>query len=432
MYKLGQVNGIYNSEQYWQRSDKLIPCGTQCLSKGPTQFVDGFAPKYLLRGNGCRVSDVDGNHYMDYGMGLGAVSLGYNDPVVNKAITEQLNDAITLTLMHPLEVEMSELIREVIPCAESVRFGKNGSDVTTAAVRLARAYTRKDIILSCGYHGWHDWNMANTERNAGVPSVMEGLNKKFIYNDIDSLKELMVRYNGRVAAVIMEPVGVIMPENHYLADVRDITHSNGALLIFDEVLTGFRVDLKGAQGLFGITPDLATFGKAVANGMPLSILTGNAEVMAELERVFFSFTFGGEMLSLAAAKATIGEMRAKDTITHVNAMGKLLKEQGNEIISRHGLADRIQIIGPQAKTLFSFMESSDSLLVKSFLQQEMLRRGVLFTGYNYVSYAHKEADIRLTLNALDESLGEVKTAILQGNIHARLEGKPVAAVFRKA
>jgi len=432
MDRLGMVNGIQNSEQYWQRASSLIPCGTQCLSKGPTQFIDGYAPKYLAKGNGCIVTDVDDNRFIDYGMGLGAVSLGYHYPSVDSAIINQLNEAITLTMMHPLEVEVSELIRDVIPCAESVRFGKNGSDVTSAAVRLARAYTRRDIILCGGYHGWHDWYVVTTERSAGIPSVLEGLSKKFIYNDIDSLKFLMNKYKGRVAAVIMEPVGVIHPQANFLADVKELAHDNGALLIFDEVLTGFRIALGGAQQYCGVTPDLATFGKAVANGMPLSILTGKAEIMAELENVFFSFTFGGEMLSLASAKATIEEMKTNHTIDHVNAMGKLLMEEGNTIIMKHGLSHRISIQGPHAKTLFVYREAPDTLLIKSFLQQEMMRRGILFTSYNYVSYSHKEEHIQYTLDALDDALSELAKAMKQNKLAEKLEGKAVAPVFRKA
>ena len=432
MDKLGMGNGIQNSEHYWQRASSLIPCGTQCLSKGPTQFIDGYAPKYLASGNGCVVTDVDGNRLIDYGMGLGAVSLGYQYPSVNSAIINQLNEAITLTLMHPLEVEVSELIREVVPCAESVRFGKNGSDVTSAAVRLARAYTRKDIILCGGYHGWHDWYVITTERSVGIPPVLEGLTKKFTYNDIDSLKILMNKYKGRVAAVIMEPVGVIHPQPHFLTDVKQLAHDNGALLIFDEVLTGFRIALGGAQQHYGVTPDLATFGKAVANGMPLSVLAGKAEIMSELENVFFSFTFGGEMLSLAAAKATIEEMKAHHTIDHVNAMGKRLMEQGNTIIEQYGLSERISIQGPHAKTLFVYSEAPDTLLIKSFLQQEMMRRGILFTSYNYVSYSHKEEQIQYTLDALNDALSELSKAMKQNKLVEKLEGKAVAPVFRKA
>ncbi|MBO9605596.1 MAG: aminotransferase class III-fold pyridoxal phosphate-dependent enzyme [Paenibacillaceae bacterium] len=426
------VNGIANSQRYWKRAETLIPCGTQCLSKGPTQFVDGYAPKYLVRGDGCQVTDADGNRFIDYGMGLGAVSLGYNDEAVNAAIVAQLQDAITLTLMHPLEVEVSELIRELVPCAESVRFGKNGSDVTTAAIRLARAYTHKDIVLSCGYHGWHDWSVVTTERSVGVPTVLEGLTKKFIYNDIDSLRRLMDKYKSRVAAVIMEPVGLIQPEHGFLAAVRELAHRNGALLIFDEVLTGFRLTLGGAHQLYGVEPDLATFGKAIANGMPLSFIAGKAEVMAAMTDVFFSFTFGGEMLSLAAARTTMQEMIARESINHVAAMGGMLMQQGNVLIDRRGLADRIAIKGPQAKTSFVYNDGERSLLLRSYLQQEMIRRGILFTGYNYVSYAHREEDIRFTLDALDDALRELADTLRRGDLERRLEGKPVAPVFRQA
>lgn len=423
--------GIEKSQMYWKRTEGLIPCGTQCLSKGPTQFVDGFAPKYLLKGNGCIVHDVDGNEFIDYGMGLGAVSLGYNYPVVNQAIAAQLQDAITLTLMHPLEVEISELICEVIPWAESIRFGKNGSDVTSAAVRLARAYTNRDMIVCCGYHGWHDWYIVTTERSAGIPPAVEGLTKKFVYNNIDSLCAIFDKYKDRIAAVIMEPTSIIPPQENFLSKVKEVAHRNGALLIFDEVLTGFRLALGGSWEYFGVAPDLATFGKAVANGMPLSILAGKAQIMSALERAFFSFTFGGEMLSLAAAKATILEMKSKQTIAHVNKMGAILMEQGNALIERHSLSDHISIQGPAAKTLFVYSQSPQAMLIRSLLQQEMIRRGVLFTGYQWLSFSHKAEHIQYTLDALDDSLSELASALRSDVLAEKLEGKPVAPVLRQ-
>ncbi|MCL5072157.1 MAG: aminotransferase class III-fold pyridoxal phosphate-dependent enzyme, partial [Actinobacteria bacterium] len=315
---------IKESNNIYKEAKKLIPCQTQCLSKGPTQFVDGVAPKYLKKGKGCRVWDVDGNEYIDYGMGLGPIILGYCYDAVDKAIINQLKDAIILTQMHPLEVEVAQLLVDTIPCAEMVRYGKNGSDVTSAAIRLARAYTGRDIIACCGYHGWQDWYIAVTERNAGIPEAVRKLTKQFKYNDIDSLIKIFDKYKGNVACVIMEPMGVVFPKNDFLNKVKELTHKNKAILIFDEVITGFRWSLGGAQEYFNITPDLATFGKAMANGMPLSALVGKKEIMQKLEDVFFSFTFGGEILSLAAAKATINEMKKKNVIEHIHKMGTIL------------------------------------------------------------------------------------------------------------
>ncbi len=424
---------LEQSEKYWSKAKKLIPAGTQCLSKGPTQFVDGVAPKYLLKGKGCHVWDVDGNEYIDYGMGLRPVILGYCYPAVDRAIQKQLKDGITFTLMHPLEVEVAELLTEVIPCAEMVRYGKNGSDVTTAAIRAARAYTGRDKIAICGYHGWHDWYIITTDRNKGVPKIMKQLSFVFQYNNIESLKKLLETYPDEFAAVIMEPVGVTSPKNGFLEDVKKTASENGVVLIFDEIITGFRWSLGGAQEYFKVTPDLATFGKAMANGMPISALVGKEEVMKVLNETFFSFTFGGECLSLAAALATINELRAKKVLNFIWKQGKKLQDGYNKLAEELDLGNCTQCAGYPPSTLakFSGETQEKSLLMKSLVQQELLKRGILWAAYHAISYSHKDNEIETTLEAFNHALKTLKNAVQKNKIEKLLEGKPVRPVFRE-
>jgi glutamate-1-semialdehyde 2,1-aminomutase/spore coat polysaccharide biosynthesis protein SpsF len=424
---------LTRSEEYWKRAKNIIPAGTQCLSKGPTQFVDGVAPKYLMKGKGCHVWDVDGNEYIDYGMGLRPIILGYCYPAVDKAILEQLKDGITFTLMHPLEVEVAEMLTDIIPCAEAVRYGKNGSDVTTAAIRVARTFTGRDKVAICGYHGWHDWYIITTEKNRGVPNIMRQLSFTFQYNNIESLKKLLDTYTDEFAAVIMEPVGVTPPENDFLREVQKVAHDHGAVLIFDEIITGFRFSLGGAQEYFNITPDLATFGKAMANGMPISALVGKEEIMNVLNETFFSFTFGGECLSLAAAIATIKELKAKNALSFIWAQGEKLQEGYNKLAKELGLEKYTQCVGYPPSTLVKFFgkTSEESLLMKSLVQQELLKRGILWAAYHAISYSHEDKEIDMTLEAFEDALRILKKAIHEGNIERFLEGKPVKPVFRE-
>ena len=326
---------IAESEALYARARGLIPAGTQTLAKGPTQFVDGVAPKYLARGKGCRVWDVDGNEYIDLSMGVGPLVLGYSYPRVDEAVREQLSHGLTFSLMHPLEVEVAELIRSLVPGADAVRFSKTGCDVTSAAVRLARAYTGRERVLCCGYHGWHDWYVGTTGRAAGVPSSTRALTEAFPYNDTTALFD---RLDGSVACVILEPMIFEQPEHDFLRIVKRACEDAGALLIFDEMWTGFRFALGGAQEYFDVTADLACFSKAVANGMPLSVLTGRADVMRLLdEDVFFFTTFGGEALSLAAARATLLELQAERACGELARQGRRLKQGYEQLARQKGL-----------------------------------------------------------------------------------------------
>lgn len=420
---------IRKSDELYNRALGLIPSVTQTLAKGPGQWVKGIAPKYLEKGKGSHVWDVDGNEFIDFMMAVGPLSLGYSYPKVDDAIRKQLEDGITFSMMHPLEVEVAELIREVIPNAESVRYSKTGADTTSAAVRLARAYTGKNKILCCGYHGWHDWYIAVTARNLGIPEAVQAITFTFNYNDIDSVKNSI---DDDVAAVILEPVVFAEPKDNFLQKLAELCKQKNVLLIFDEMWTGFRMALGGAQEYFGITPDLATYSKAVANGMPISILTGKKEIMdLANEDIFFYTTFGGEALSLAAAKATIEELRQKNVPAYLNNQGKKLKDGYNLIANKLGM-DYTKAIGYNWRSMATFDEKAgDPLIQKSLMQQEMIKRGVLWQGFHNMSFSHSDADVEYTLSALEESLTKLKKAVNENKLKEMLLGEPVQPVFRK-
>lgn len=420
---------ITKSDELYNRALGLIPSVTQTLAKGPGQWIKGVAPKYLVKGKGTHVWDVDGNEYIDYIMGVGPLSLGYAYPKVDEAIKKQLEDGITFSMMHPLEVEVAELVRDVIPNAEAVRYSKTGADVTSAAVRLARAYTGKNKVLCCGYHGWHDWYVSVTARNHGIPEAVQAMSFTFNYNDIDSVKNAI---DDDVAAVILEPVVFQEPKDNFLHQLAELCKQKDVVLIFDEMWTGFRMALGGAQEYFGITPDLATYSKAVANGMPISILTGKKEIMDLAdEDIFFYTTFGGEALSLAAVKATVEELRDKNVPKFLSEQGKKLKDGYNEIASKLGM-DYTKATGYNWRSLATFdAKAGDPLIQKSLMQQEMIKRGVLWQGFHNMCFSHSDTDVDYTLQALEESLSVLKKAVARNKLNETLKGEPVQPVFRK-
>jgi glutamate-1-semialdehyde 2,1-aminomutase/spore coat polysaccharide biosynthesis protein SpsF len=429
------LRSITESERWWERREGLIPAGTMTLSKGPTQFVNGVAPKYLDRGLGSHVWDVDGNEYIDYPMGLGAVTLGHRHPEVNEAIRGQLEDSgISFTLMHPLEVRLAEKLREVVPCCEMVRFGKNGSDATSAAVRAARAYTGRPMIARCGYHGWQDWSIDASYgiRSRGVPAEVQELTVSFRYNDPASLEALFAAHPDRIGGVILEPMTTTLPREGFLERVKEIAHRNGAVLIFDEVITGFRLARGGAQEYFGVIPDLATMGKGLGNGMPISLVLGKAEVMRVFEEIFFSFTFGGETLSLAAALKVIEIMEREDFWSHTTALGTRLQDGFRQLAAEFGLSEVADCAGLPQWTVVSFKAhgSIEPLLLKSLFQQELLKRGVLFSGSQFISLSHTREDIDRTIEGYREALKVVRFGIDNDCVAHLLQGRPIEPVFR--
>jgi glutamate-1-semialdehyde 2,1-aminomutase len=425
---------IAASDALYARGAVLIPGATQTLAKGVGQHVRGVAPKYIRSGRGARVVDVDDNSYLDFTMGVGPLILGYRHPAVDAAIRAQLDSGITFSLPHPLEVEVAELVHEIVPGAEQVRYGKNGCDVTTAAVRLARAFTGRDKVLCCGYHGWHDWYISVTDRNRGIPAGVAALTHTFDYNDLASVEAGL---DDDTACVILEPVTFEPPKAEFLAELKKLCAARGALLIFDEMWTGFRLALGGAQERFGVTADLACFSKAVANGMPLSLLTGRADVMRLCEKdVFFFSTFGGEALSLAAAKATMRELRDGAVPARLDALGTKLRDGYNALAEQLGVLPFTRCVGFGCRTMVTFAPQGlaagvDPLHMKSFVQQELVRRGILWSGFHNLSAAHTEDDMTLTLAAYREVLPLLRQVLETQSLAQALLGPPMEPVFRR-
>ena len=421
---------ITQSLKMYKRGLKVQKPITQTLAKGPGQFSLGASPIYLKRGKGARVWDLDGNEYLDYNAAIGPLSLGYCYPVVDNAIKKQLKDGITFSLMHPLEVEVSELIKSIIPNAEAVKISKTGADVCSAAVRVARAFTKRDKIFCCGYHGWHDWYIGITSRNLGIPESTQNLTYTFEYNDIESIKASL---DKDVAALILEPFIFEAPKPGFLKELAAVCKANGTLLIFDEMWTGFRVAIGGAQEYFDVKPDLAVYSKACANGMPIAFLTGRADVMELFNKEVFSYTtFGGETLSLAACKATINELIKHNVPKYLDEKGALLKDGYNSIAKKHGVDKYTKCFGYNCRSMVIFTpEAGNGLEVKTFMQQEMIKRGILWAGFHNMCFSHSDEDIAYTLSVYEEVLPLLKEAIESNTVAEKLRGKVLEAVFRK-
>jgi glutamate-1-semialdehyde 2,1-aminomutase len=420
------------SEQLLERALETIPLGSQTFSKSKTQLPFGVSPYFVDHAKGSHFWDVDGNEYIDFVNGLACVTLGYCDPDVDRAVQEQMQNGVTFSLPHKLEMEVAELLVEMIPCAEKVRFAKNGTDATSGAIRVARAYTGRDRVAVCGYHGWQDWYIGSTTRDLGVPQAVKELTHVFIYNDVDSLAGVLQKHHGEFAAVILEPMNVTYPHDGFLEKVRTITHQHGALLILDETITGFRYAKGGAQQEFGVIPDLATFGKGMANGYPLSALVGKAKYMDVVEKIFFSGTFGGETLSLAAAKAVLTKLRQQPVIETLKVRGQKILDGVNQMIRNHDLAKIVAISGHPTWSFLLFKDFSpySAWESKTLFMQEMFKRGVYTLGTHNLSYAHNDQDIENLLTFYREVFRLIKESILCGTLKDNLDCEPLVPLFK--
>jgi len=431
---LGKVisKSYQESNQWLERAQKTIPLGSQTFSKSHTAYPKKVSPLFIKRGQGCQVWDADDNQYTDFVSGLLSVSLGYCHPEVDEAVINQIKSGVTFSLPHQLEMEVAEKLVELIPCADMVRFGKNGSDATSAAIRLARAFTQKEHVAVCGYHGWQDWYIGSTTRDLGVPKATKELTHVFKYNDITSLERIFNQQQDKVAAVILEPMNTHFPENNFLHQVQDLCKKYGAVLIFDETITGFRYNLGGAQKLFDVTPDLATFGKGMANGYPISAVVGRRDIMMLMEDIFFSGTFAGETLSLAAAKATLHFMEHNNVIEYLAMMGKKLQtELANQIKDLH--AEKwLSLSGHPVWSFLNISKQGDysAIQLKSLFLQEMATRGFLIGAGHNLSYAHKVEDIDALLSAYKEVLPILADTIKNKNFDSIFKGELLEPVFK--
>lgn len=420
------------SMKYFEKAKRLIPSCTQTFSKGWTQYPLGVSPIFVSRADKGHVWDVDGNEYIDWPMAIGPIILGHNYPAVNKAIKKQIDYGIAFSLPHERELELAEKLNKWLPYAEMVRFGKNGSDATAGAVRAARAYTGKDIILCCGYHGWQDWYIGTTTRSAGVPQAVRDLTIPFPYNDIDALEQMLKRYKDKVAAIIMEPVGIIFPNKEYLYKVKELAHAYRAILIFDECWTGFRLHKQGAYGYFGVEPDIACFAKALGNGFPISAIAGRSDIMQIFDEIFFSFTYGGDVMGLTAALATLNVIEEEPVLETIEKRGRVLMDGINQLINEFELQEHIGLQGYPARNFITFAnDGHDGLLLKSIIQQEAIKGGILCGGYHVVVYTHTEKDIIHTISIYKKVFETIKNALYQNKLNSLLKGNIVQPVFRK-
>lgn len=408
------------------RALEVIPIGTQTWSKHASQWPDGVTPSYIRRGDGAHVWDVDGNEWVDYAMALAPVILGYAEPSVDAAIRSQLEHGIVFSLAHPIEVQVAEQIVRMVPGVEAVRFGKSGSDAVSAAVRAARMITGRDNVVRCGHHGWHDWYVGSTAFPAGVPSTVRDLIATFDYNDLDSLERQLDQARGSVAAVVLEPSGTELPAPGFLAGVVERAHAHGALVIFDEVVTGFRLAPGGARERYGVHPDFSCYGKALGNGMPVSAVAGDWHVMSAFDEVFVSLTHGGEALSLAAASVVLDTIADGTVLTSIERLGERLLNGMTERIADHDVGDLVRASGEPHRPVVTFPDDDDQIR-RSWVHQCFAQRGILFNGSSPLCARHTEADIALGIEAFDQALEAIAT---RKDLSSLLVGAPMRPVFR--
>lgn len=419
-----------NSHKLLKRALKVIPLGSQTFSKSYIQYPKNTSPLFLTHGYGSHVWDVDGNEYVDLVSALLPNILGYTDPEVNFSIQSQLQKGITLSLATELEIELAEKLCSIIPSAEKVRFAKNGTDVTSAAVRLARAYTDREKIIVCGYHGWQDWYIGSTTRNKGVPKEICNLTTSVPYNDLEIIEKLLS--TKEYAAIIMEPSNSQEPLPGYLQGIKDACEKHGALFIFDEIITGFRLALGGAQEYYGVTPHLSCFGKAMGNGMPISAIVGRSDIMNEMEEIFFSGTFGGEALSLAAALATIKKIEQENVIDHLWSFGDYLSNEVSSLIEKHDLTSVVKLCGSAPWKIVQFFDHPKASIseIRTYYLQEMIKRGILVLGTHNMTYSHQKEDTSRIIKAYRETLELLSGHLAKASLSGALESPVIQPLFK--
>ncbi len=438
--RLGLATERLEHGQAWaQRARAVIPGGAHTYAKGDDQYPMR-APSVIVRGQGCRAWDADGNEFIEYGMGLRSVTLGHAYEPVVRAVREQLESGTNFNRPAPIEIECAEQFLEAVPTAQMVKFCKDGSTAVDGAVRLARASTGRDFIAICGDHPFFstsDWFIGTTGMPAGIPQWIREHTLKFGYNDLESLERQFAAHHGQIACVVLEAARTVEPAAGFLAGLQQLCRREGAVLIFDEMITGFRWHRGGAQQLYGVTPDLSTFGKALANGFALSAITGSRELMQlggldhPHERVFLlSTTHGAETHALAAAIATMRVYREEPVIEHLHRQGRRLRTGIGQSIERHGVQGHVECIGRDCCLLYGTYDRDrrPSQVYRALFMQELIRHGVLAPSLA-VSYSHRDLDIDLTIEAVDRALAIYRRALEDGP-EAYLAGRPVKPVFR--
>lgn len=431
---------FHQSRELQAKFHQLIPGGSHTYAKGDDQYPE-FCPPIIAKGKGSHVWDVDGNEYIEYGMGLRAVSLGHAYPKVVEAAYQQMLLGSNYARPARIELAAAEAFLNLVPGAEMVKFAKNGSDATTAAIKLARAYTGKTKVAICGNHPFfsvNDWFIGATAINAGIPQEIKDLTLKFEFNNIQSVQKLFEDHAGDIACFIMEPEKYEPLDKGFIQQLQQLCKTNGTLLILDEMITGFRWHEGGAQTLYGIVPDLSTFGKAMGNGFAIAALAGKREIMElgglyhDKERVFLlSTTHGAENHSLAAMMAVLDEYQSKDIIGYMKYQGERLRKGFNQTIAENNLEGFVGIHGHPSCLVYSTKDENKnpSQPFRTLFIQEILKRGILAPNL-VLSYSHSDEDIDRTVEAVNEALIVYAKALSEG-IEGYLEGRPVQPVYRK-
>ena len=440
LLETGSAMNFSKSRALQPRAHRLIPGGSHTYAKGDDQFPE-TAPGFIVRGKGCRVWDIDGNEFIEYGMGLRAVTLGHAEDRVIGAAYRQMQLGTNFSRPAEIEVELAETMLGVIRGADMVKFAKNGSDVTTAALKLARAYTGRDLVAICGdqpFFSVDDWFIGTTEVDAGIPEAISRMTLKFQYNNLSSLESLFAQYPQQIACVVLEPETTTPPVPGYLAALKSLCENNGAVLLFDETITGFRWHLGGAQAFHGVVPHLSTFGKAMGNGFAIAALAGQREIMRlggldhDQPRVFLlSTTHGAETHALGATIETIRIYQENDVVGHLWKQGERLRTRVLQSIAEFHLEGFFELSGRPCNLIFVTHDQNytRSQPFRTLFMQELIRRGVIGPSF-VVSFAHTDADIDRTADVVHEALSVYKKALSEG-VEKYLEGRPVKPVYRK-
>jgi len=436
----GPVRDFQKGDAINEHFHEIVPAATHTYSKGEDQFPKR-SPKLIARAQGAYCWDVDGNRFIDWAMGNRVMVLGHAYPAVNEAVKRQIELGVNFTRPGILEYELAEYLVDLLPVAEMVKFGKNGSDVTTAAIKLARAYTNRKLVAVCQEHPFfsiHDWFIGTTNMAAGVPSEVAKLTVRFNYNDISSLQALYDRYPGQIAAVILEPVKNDEPRNNFLQNLREITQREGSVLIFDEMISGLKFDLRGAHHRWNVYPDLACYGKAMSNGYSFSCLAGRRDILElgglkhDKERVFLlSQTHTSETVGLAACRATLDEYQNKNVGDHIWSQGAKLVSGVRELARAEGVADHVRVIGFDCNPHILVTRADGTFwpeLHTSF-HEEVISYGVLIPWIT-ITYSHGAEEIAQTLDALQHGMRKIRRVLDDGSVERSFLGDAVKPVFR--
>jgi glutamate-1-semialdehyde aminotransferase len=430
-------------QELYKKAKLIIPGGTQLFSKRPELLLPEQWPVYYSSAKGVEVCDLDSHKYIDMSyMGIGACALGYADTDVNAAVKEAVDAGSMCTLNCYEEVELAELLCELHPWAEMVRYTRTGGEAMAVAVRIARANTKKDKVIFCGYHGWHDWYLSANlaEENTldghllpgldplGVPRCLKNTALAFTYNKIDELKSFVAKHKGEIAAIVMEPIRNYEPETGFLEGVREIVNDIKAILIYDEVSSGWRLTTGGAHLLYKVTPDIAVFAKAMSNGYPMAAIIGIGKVMQSAQDSFISSTYWTERIGTVAALATIHKHIRYNVSEHLVKVGKLVQSGWQTAAIRHGLNISVEGIPPLAHFNFNY---DNSQAIRTLFTQEMLWKGFMATNAFYASYAHKVSHIASYLDALDNTFAVIAEAIEQNKVEKLLKGPIAHSGFRR-